>query len=117
MRTAAKRCKIPFSTLQERIKKDKFVTPVLGRKTIFTKEQELEMSNQIKYLASIFYGCTDKEVRRMAFQFAERNNIKHNFNTELKNGQKFGQIIGLQHPTKNRQKVRNKVAFQTINAP
>lgn len=84
MRAAAKRFEIPFSTLQERIKKKKMVTPTLGRNTVFTREQEEEMANQIKYLASIFYGCTNKEVRRMAFQYAEKNGINHNFNTELK---------------------------------
>lgn len=43
----------------------------------------MEMEKQTKYLASIFYGCSDKEVRR-SFQFAEKNGINHNFNTELK---------------------------------
>lgn len=47
---------------------------------MFSTEQELEIANQIKHLASIFYGVTTKELRRFVLQFAERNHIIHNFN-------------------------------------
>lgn len=79
IRQASKKFAIPFSTLQERIKNKKVTTPTMGRKPVFSTEQELDIANQIKYLASIFYGVSTKELRRFTFEFAERNHIKHNF--------------------------------------
>lgn len=80
MRAAAKKIGIAYSTLQERMKKDKFSTPVLGRHAVFTQDQEFEMAKQIKHLALIFYGCTAIQVRKVAYQYAVKNGIKHQFN-------------------------------------
>ncbi|KAJ2937697.1 hypothetical protein O0L34_g17508 [Tuta absoluta] len=82
IRDAARCSGIPFSTLQERIKKQNLSTPLMGRHTIFTKEQEDNMASRIRKLANIFYGCTAMEIRKMALRYAESNGIKHNFNKD-----------------------------------
>ena len=83
MRKAAKENGIPFSTLQERMASNNLQEAELGRKPVFSREQEDEMAEHVKYLASIFYGVTAKELRRLAFEFAERNNIQHTFNVNI----------------------------------
>jgi hypothetical protein len=32
----------------------------------------------------MFHGASMAEVRRIAYEFAERNNVKHNFDNEIK---------------------------------
>uniref|UniRef100_A0A2A4J4D1 Ig-like domain-containing protein n=1 Tax=Heliothis virescens TaxID=7102 RepID=A0A2A4J4D1_HELVI len=80
IREAARSCGVPFSTLQERIKNKNSNKPQLGRNTVFTREQENEMATQVKFLGKIFYGCTSLQIRKMAYEYAVKNNIKHNFN-------------------------------------
>lgn len=54
----------------------------LGRCSIFSVEQERQLEEHILTLESMFYGITIKDVRRGAYQLAEKNNIKHSFNIE-----------------------------------
>lgn len=63
---------IPFSTLQERRKKNKATKPHLGRNSTFTQEQEEALANRIKFLSDIFYGLSAQEVRRVAFEFVKK---------------------------------------------
>lgn len=49
-----------------------------------TPEQESEFTDHIIHLSKIFYGLTPKDIRRAAFSFADRNQIKHSFNKESK---------------------------------
>ncbi|CAH0731024.1 unnamed protein product, partial [Brenthis ino] len=51
-----------------------------GRQTVFSKTQEDDMANQIKLSAKIFYGCTAREIKRMAYGYAVKNNVPNNFN-------------------------------------
>lgn len=41
------------------------------------------MASQIKFLAKIFYGCTALQIRKMIYEYAVKNKIKHNFNEAL----------------------------------
>ncbi|XP_031350642.1 uncharacterized protein LOC116176287 [Photinus pyralis] len=54
----------------------------LGRKGIFTPQQEQEIVNHVIKLANLFYGVTPMSLRKIAFDFAVKNNIKHNFNNQ-----------------------------------
>lgn len=83
IREAARTCGVPFSTLQERLKHKNCKSPSLGRNPVFTKEQEAEMADQIKFLGKIFYGCTSIQIRKMAYEYAIKNNVKHNFNEDI----------------------------------
>eukprot|EP00102_Acyrthosiphon_pisum_P025390 XP_016662600.1 PREDICTED: uncharacterized protein LOC107884617 [Acyrthosiphon pisum] len=83
IRKAAKTYNIPFSTLQDRLKTNNFKPAALGRPSIFTSQQESEMAKHIINLANLFYGLTPLQLRTVAFEFAENNKIKHNFNQQL----------------------------------
>lgn len=83
IRVAARSTGVPFSTLQERLQKKNSESPSLGRNPVFTKEQEAEMADQVKFLGKIFYGCTSIQIRKMAYEYAVKNNLKHNFNKNL----------------------------------
>lgn len=54
----------------------------LGRfKTVFSVEQEQEMVNHILNMEVRFYGVTIKDLQCLAYQLAEKNKIKHSFNS------------------------------------
>ncbi|KAI4463333.1 hypothetical protein MML48_4g00005449 [Holotrichia oblita] len=76
---ASRTFKIPFSTLQERRKLNKDTKPLLGCKATFTSDQEEALSSRIKFLSDVVYGLSANEVRRAAFEFAQKNNIPHRF--------------------------------------
>lgn len=76
---SSKKYGIPFSTLQESREKNNNSKPHLGRSATFTPEQEQALADRIKTLANVFYGLTAIEVRRVAFHYAERNEIPHRF--------------------------------------
>lgn len=84
IRKAGKEFEIPQSTLRDKLKiaDNGGLVPALGRKVIFTPEQEKEISNLVIKLTNLFYGLTTIELRHLAFEYAEKNHIKHNFNRE-----------------------------------
>lgn len=58
-------------------------TDVLGSyKPVFTEEQENELVEHILQMEGRLFGLTLTDLRTLAFELAERNNIKHNFNSE-----------------------------------
>ena len=76
---------IPRTTLKRRVNNLNIDATeekkVLGSKRpVFTSEQEKELVDYALRMESMFYGLTVKDVRQLAFQLAERNNIKHPFN-------------------------------------
>ena len=79
IRKAALKYDIPFSTIKDRVKAGKCYAPSMGKKCVFTPEQEAEIERHILLLAKLFFGISPIELRRLAFEFAERNGLKHNF--------------------------------------
>lgn len=80
LREAARSYGIPVSTLRDRIKNGNVAGPRLGRKSTFSAQQEKEIADHIKNLARAFYGISSLELRRLVYEFAEKNNIQNNFN-------------------------------------
>jgi hypothetical protein len=76
IRSVSKSFNIPFSILQQRISKGKTEGLKLGRSAVFTEEQEA-ITNHAKLFASLFHGLSPVLLPRIAFEFAERNKIKH----------------------------------------
>lgn len=74
---------IPESTLRKNLILDRPQCPRLGRKSVFSPEIELELKEYILKLCTLFYGLTPKELRRLAFRYAEKKNISNNFNKNL----------------------------------
>lgn len=75
IKKASKAYGIPFSTLQERIKKGKTQILNLGCKPVFFIDLENDITEHIKDLAKLFYGITPLQLRSAAFAFAEENNL------------------------------------------
>lgn len=74
---------IPRSTLRDRLKSNEISKPILGRKPIFTSDQEKQIADLV-LLSNVFYGVTISELRCLAFDLAEQNGIKHTFNKDSK---------------------------------
>lgn len=84
IRAIGRRFGIHEATLRKRLKLGLVGGPSMGRKAVFTKAQETEIASHLLLLAKLFYGVTLTELRRIAFEFADKNNIKHNFNEATK---------------------------------
>ncbi len=52
--------------------------------TVFSTAEENELAEHIRKLASRGFGLTQLEIRGLAYQYAEKNEIKHKFNNILK---------------------------------
>lgn len=89
---AAEIFNVPKSTLQDRVKKFRQTNDIilstskgLGRfKPIFSSEEELCLVEHVLLMEKRLFGLTYKELRGLAFQFAEANKIEHTFNRASK---------------------------------
>lgn len=84
---ASKSFNVPHTTLRRRVqgknKRVKGIQKGLGRyDTTFTAEQEQEIVDYLKMIETRMYGLTTTELRKLAFNFAEKNRIDHRFNKE-----------------------------------
>lgn len=80
IRQASRRFDVPYTTLNERSKSGCFTSPCLGRKATFSKDQEKEIADHVIKLARMFYGLSTMELRKIVFEYAERNQIANTFN-------------------------------------
>ena len=78
-----------------------FLTAGLSHfKTIFNKKQEEEIVDHVKHLESLLLGITSKDLRKLAYELAEKNKLKHNFNQDTKlAGKKWSEDFMKRHPT------------------
>jgi transposase len=81
MRKAAIKFNVPFSTIKDRVKAGKFYGPSLGKKCIFNEEQESEIEKQVLFLQNYFLVSL-LDLRRIAYEFAERNGKDNIFSKE-----------------------------------
>lgn len=88
IREASREFNIAESTIRKKIRLGDMVDltqkPHLGRHTIFSPEQEVELVEHVIQLAKVFFGITPLKLRKLAFDYAEANGIKHNFNRDRK---------------------------------
>lgn len=83
---------VPKTTSKRRLEKymttqdmDRATEKKLGRfKQVFSKEQEFELASYAKDMESRFFGLTTKDMRILAYDLAEKNDISHNFDTSKK---------------------------------
>ncbi|KAK9728861.1 DDE superfamily endonuclease [Popillia japonica] len=83
-KTASRIFQVPLMSLKRRVKnKNKFATGSIkhlgSMTTTFTADQENELINHVLDFEIRMYGLTAIDLRRLAFQLAERNNIPHKF--------------------------------------
>lgn len=79
---AAAKYSVPKTTLFKQLKQEEFKTPKKGRYAVFNENLEQQLEKYIIDCCKSFYGITPKSLRRIAFQFAEANKLKNNFNKE-----------------------------------
>lgn len=82
IRKSARLFDVPYASLRDRLKGKAGLGRRLGRKAVFSKEQQEEMANYMIKMSKLFYGLTPTAIRKIAFDSAEVNHIKHNFNTD-----------------------------------
>ncbi|XP_058453595.1 uncharacterized protein LOC131431741 [Malaya genurostris] len=71
----------------------------MGRKPIFSKEDESELSQRILAMAEMYYGITPSKLRSVVFEFAEKKEIKHTFNKSLQlAGKSWIRLFLRRHP-------------------
>lgn len=58
--------------------------PILGRKPVFTQQQETKIAEQVKLLGSLYYELNVADLRKLVYKYAELNNIKNNFDNNNK---------------------------------
>lgn len=77
---------IPKPTLNRHLKGKNSVAneevKSLGRKCVIPLAVEQDIVNHILKLEGLMFGLTILDVRKLAFQVAEKNGIPHNFNKE-----------------------------------
>jgi hypothetical protein len=85
---ASNQFNVPKSTLERYVNKrkktdDHIVDKTAGKfKNVFSTEQELELVEYLKTMESRLFGLTQKDLRSLAFELAERNNISNTFNRD-----------------------------------
>lgn len=65
VKSVAAELNIPRITMHDRLKSGSTANPALGRKFIFTPDQESIIVYHVKQLANTFYGVTLTELRRL----------------------------------------------------
>lgn len=83
---ASEEYKIPKSTLRDHLKnrcrnaaKTKVIPKTVGRRTVFTIDQENELEDYCLKLSRRYYGLTVTEFRELAYQFAEKLGVQSRF--------------------------------------
>lgn len=82
---AARTFHIPRSTLQRRASKVRYqlpddAKPLMGQyRRVFTVDQEKDLVGYIKSMEKYFMGVSRRDIRELAFQYAEDNQLNHPF--------------------------------------
>lgn len=70
---------ISRSTLQLRLKRNCTAADSLGSYSMFIKDEEEVLSEQVITLARHFYGISPIEIKKCAFKYSEEKNNRHPF--------------------------------------
>lgn len=85
---ASKQFGVPRTTVQRLAKQSNGPVGLLLKKhlgskiPVFPESMERELVDHIKALDERYFGFSASELRKVAYQFAERNNIRHPFNDQ-----------------------------------
>ncbi|XP_060807694.1 jerky protein homolog-like [Amyelois transitella] len=118
-RSAAARYNIPRRTLRDHLKTGQEIKR-LGRKPILTNTQEKDLASRIKRFASIGIPLTPKFIRKQAFLFCERYDIKNNFNKSKRiAGVDWLRYFLKRNPSisKRKSQIMNPARAQKLNKP
>lgn len=101
---ASKSYKVPRTTLFRlsqinMVPPEKAAATTLGRKCVLGSELEKQLVEYVLKMESKFYGLTMIDLRRMAYQLAIRNKIKHPFSSSGLAGRAWIDLFLKRHPT------------------
>ena len=82
VRAAAIEHKIPRKTLERRINKNNDKKGPMGPSSLFGEDNEKKLATHIKTMQAKGFPLTMKDVRQMAYGFAEQLKLNHRFNKE-----------------------------------
>lgn len=85
LRTVAKQYNVPRNTLRRHVcahSNGQEVVKQIGKRTVLTANQEDELVKVVLSLESHLFGLSLQDLRRLVFQFCERNQITHPFNRD-----------------------------------
>ncbi|XP_063897876.1 uncharacterized protein LOC135118817 [Helicoverpa armigera] len=94
---------VPKATLKRRLdgvnRKAKEYVQIVGSEGDLPSELETELCQHILEMESSLYGVTPFDIRQLAFELAEKNNIKNRFNKEKRiAGKKWYYAFMKRHP-------------------
>lgn len=94
---------VPKATLKRRIdganQKAREHVKIVGSEGDLPPELETELCNHILEMESSLYGVTSTDIRQLAFDLAEKNNLKHRFNKDKRTaGKKWYYAFMKRHP-------------------
>lgn len=100
---ASKTYGVPKSTLERYVKSEDdtrtLVHKPLGRKPVFSATMERQLVDYLRHLDALYFGMRRSDVRRLAFQLAEKNDLPHRFNKEKRAaGKKWLRSFLKRHP-------------------
>ncbi|KAI4455497.1 hypothetical protein MML48_9g00014898 [Holotrichia oblita] len=93
---ASKTFNVPKSTLEDYVKNksrkspEEMIRTNLGRPPVLPKDIEVDLVDYCVEMDKRFYGLRASDIRRLAFQLAIRNNLKHNFSQKEKTADETG---------------------------
>jgi len=79
LRRIARAWRVPKSTLERRVKRDLPHKYMLGKKTLFSNEQESQLEELLLDMARRGFPLTEQDVRKLAFQYAKCNRLSCRF--------------------------------------
>jgi hypothetical protein len=85
LRTVAAQFCVPRNTLRRHVNahsSGKEVVKQIGKRTVMTASQENDLVQVVLSLESHLFGLSVQDLRRLVFQYCERNKINHPFNKE-----------------------------------
>src|SRR6218665_725319 len=83
LRTVARDFDVPRNTLHRKVlaeKRGAVVERKLGHKTVLNSGQEQELVQLLLQLEKQLFGLTQQDLRKLVYQYCERNQISHPFN-------------------------------------
>lgn len=84
VKEVARSFELPESSIRDRLKKGEYYDPRLGRKPTFSQEDEKELAEHVIKLSNSFYGITQLQLRKLAYDFAKSKEIGNIFSEETK---------------------------------
>lgn len=120
---ASKAFNVPRSTLKDYVKKheDELQTLLdvpLGRRPVLSLDVEKQLVEYCLEMDKIHFGLATKDLKRMAFQLAIRNNLPHPFSGKTKSaGRKWLRLFFKRHPALSHWERKNSGKATTLENP